>query len=156
MFVSARKNWEWYSTAFFRVDLMMVALQKHVSQSRHWRSETYQLSIWELRSRSFSNRIRCIVSPAGLSNSTWLLFTIFTLIEVQLESIGDTPTKCLTSVLSAHSCNVLGRLKKDRSNSQYPLKVLWPTYAVNGWRNTCCSLWFQHLGEHLTKHLGMY
>jgi len=34
--------------AFFCVDLMMVALQKHVSQSRHWRSETYELSIREL------------------------------------------------------------------------------------------------------------
>jgi hypothetical protein len=30
---------------FFCVDLMMVALQKHISQSRNWRSETYELSI---------------------------------------------------------------------------------------------------------------
>ena len=34
--------------AFFCVDLMMVALQKHVSQSRHWRSGTHELSILEL------------------------------------------------------------------------------------------------------------
>jgi hypothetical protein len=31
--------------AFFCVNLMMVALQKHVSQSTHWRSETYEFSI---------------------------------------------------------------------------------------------------------------